>query len=738
MTMQNITERIRGSLARVAGLLRRGGGSPGGEGRGAGRSKRRKNIQLALNIVILVLINVAAMTLKFRCDLTRDNTYSLSGKSIETVANLKENLKIKVLFTRDLPAQHTSLYRYLIDLLDEYEYYGNEYFSYEVVPEEDLEKVAADYGIRPVQSQEFDSDQVKVRRAYMGLVIQQSDVIEKIEAITDPTGLEYSITSLIEKMSGKIDGLLGLAKPIRVLLFMGGPLASLPIEGIEGLREKVAAAVEKSNAVNYDKLKLEVLDPSADPTLAATAEGFGVPRLNWRAGRDRFGRAVPAGDAYLGIVLVVDDRAELVDLSVAPTLRGTNIIVGLDTLEDSLNAAVSSLVSVNPRIGYVTGHGEVDLNDQQSQAGGALLRQVLSDVYDIAEVDLAKDEIPGDLGLIIVNGPRQKFSEIELYRIDQFLMKGKAAIFFLDSFTELDLGRQGMFARQPMVIPVVTGLEPLLEHYGVSVEKNIVLDKSCARGMAAGALKDFYHVPIIKRSGFDDQSVITRYLKGLAFMKVSSLRVDEKGVRARACSAVPLVSSSEESWLMEGEINLNPFFMSPPENEGEMKSHPLALLLSGPFESYYRGRDVPPAEGASAGIAVQKLDGTVKAGESRVIVVGTSEITRTGFLMNARRMISSATSERDEQDRVFSNGFFIHSAADYLLGNDFIPEMASKSLEFNPLEKTGDRARILLKALNIAGVPILVILAGLAIWRRRSSRKKAIRGRFAPGGGDES
>jgi ABC-type uncharacterized transport system involved in gliding motility auxiliary subunit len=292
-----------------------------------------------------------------------------------------------------------------------------------------------------------------------------------------------------------------------------------------------------------------------------------------------------------------------------------------------------------------------------------------------------------------------------------------------------------------MVIPVVTGLEPLLQHYGITLEKNIVLDRSCARGMVAGALKDFYHVPIIKRSGFDDQSVVTRHLKGMAFMKVSSLGIDEKGIKARACTAVPLVSSSGESWLMEGEINLNPFFMSPPENEGEMRSYPLAVLLGGAFESFFKGKEVPAAEGANGpagGIALRKLDGTVKAGESRVIVVGTSEITRTGFLMNARRIISSATSDREEQDRVFSNGFFIHSAADYLLGNDFIPEMASKSLEFNPLEKTGDRARILLKALNIAGVPILVILVGLAIWRRRSSRKKAIQVRFATGGGDEN
>ena len=65
-------------------------------------------MQLLLNIVIIVLINLVGLTMNFRCDLTRNNTYSLSDKSREIVSNLKENLKIKVLFSRDMPAQHTA------------------------------------------------------------------------------------------------------------------------------------------------------------------------------------------------------------------------------------------------------------------------------------------------------------------------------------------------------------------------------------------------------------------------------------------------------------------------------------------------------------------------------------------------------------------------------------------------------------------------------------------------------
>ena len=732
MNIHNIMKKIKGWVDPIVSYVR------GRRPEAAGGSGRRRDVQLILYIVIIVLINLVSLTMNSRCDLTRSRTFSLSARSKEIVSNLKENLKIKVLFSKDLPPQHSSIYRYIIDMLEEYRYYSNEYFSYEIVGEKELEKQATDYGIRPVQSQEYDNDQVKVRRTYMALVVQQSDIVEKIEAITNPTGIEYNITSLIEKMSGKIDGLLRLKQPIQVILFMDGALKALPIEGIDGLADKVREAVVKCNSANYDKLQLNVVDPSVDKNAGISAELYGVTKLNWKQGLDRTGRPIPAGTAYLGIVLKNQDKAELVDLSVAPTLLGKNVITGLDKIQDRINNAVGNLVSSNPRIGYITGHGEVDFNDQQSPQGGALLRQVLSDVYDIQDVDLTKEDIPADLGIIMINGPRKQFTEHELFKIDQFLMKGKGAIFLLDSFNEVNLGQQNMFSgQQPIVLPVNTGLDPLLKFYGASVNKDIVLDASCAKAPVAGAVREIYYVPIIRKAGLNQESVITKYLKGIAFLKASSVEADAGRVKELKLSRYNLVDSSAESWLMTGQINFNPFFIAPPQNKGEMKKYTLAILLSGKFESYYKDKDIPPADaqekekGKKESFTVSKMDGTVQAGTSSIIVVGTSEITRSGFLMNSKRIMSSVMSDGDEQDTIFSNGFFIHSMADYLLGNSYIPGMSSKSLGYNPLDKTGDTKKIVLKSINIAGVPLLVILAGLLIWRRRRERKNRIQELFS-------
>jgi ABC-2 type transport system permease protein len=729
MKIKDIMKTVTGWVGLALSKVRRSGKFTGQE--------KRRTLQLALNIVIIVLINLVGLTMNFRCDLTRNNTYSLSAKSRDIVSNLKENLKIKVLFSKDLPAQHTAIFRYLKDLLEEYNYYANEYFSYEIIDDKDLEKAAADYGIRPVQSQEYENDQVKVRRTYMGLVIQQSDVVEKIEAITEPTGLEYNITSLIEKMSGKIDGLLRLKEPIKVFLYMNDTLSALPIDGIDSLKDKVSAAVEKCNAGNYDKLRFEYIDPSVDKNASISADLYGVPKLKWKAGQDRFGKFIPAGEAYLGIVLKLQKKAGLIDLAIAPTITGKNMITGIDKLEDSINKAVGNMVSANPSVGYITGHGEVELDDQQSPQGGAILKQVLSDVYDVQRIDLTQGDIPADLGLIIVNGPRKAYTDNEVYKIDQFLMKGKAAIFFLDSFTEVSMGQQNPMMQQPVVVPVDTGLDQMLRTYGVIVNKNIILDTSCARGNVSGTIKDFFHVPIIRKAGFNQESVITKYLKGLAMIKVSSVDIDEATVKRLKLTRSTLVSSSEESWQMVGQINLNPFFMIPPENKKEMNRYGLAVLVSGKFDSFYKGRAVPePAEKdgkkeSPETITVRKLDGTVQSGTTRIVVVGSSEITRSYFLMNAKRIISSVLSDPGEQDKIFANGFFIHGMADYLLGNVYIPEMSSKSLDYNPLDKSSDGKKIVLKTVNIAGVPILVILAGLLIWKRRSRRKKSIQEQFA-------
>lgn len=685
-----------------------------------------KDFQFILNIAIIILINIAAATFTLRIDLTRNDTYSLSDRSKEIVSGLDERLKIKVFFSNDLPAEHAAVSRYLKDLLEEYDYYGNRNFSYEIVDGDNLESQATEYGINPVQSREFANDQVKVRNVYMGVVIQHADLVEKIDALTTTVGLEYEITSRIAKMTGKIDALLKMEEPIVLTLYLDPRLKELPIDGIGKLEETVKSAVAKSNIRNYGKISFRVIDPSGTEKPEVLAARYGIARLQWGAARGKDGRSITAGEAVFGIVLEGKGKFRKIDLDVVPTLLGTNVITGIDKLDDRINGAISGLLSVSPRIGYVRGHGIPELGDRRTSEGAGLYSDMLSDMYEIAEVDLATQDIPDDLHVLIINGPTEPLTEAEKFKVDQFLMQGKSLLLFVNSFLEINNQQAQLMGGQPMVVPVENGLDDMLASYGIKVNKNVVLDKSCTKVNLGTMISDYPLMPMIEKRGLDRKSIITKYVNSSLFFKSSSIELDEK-LKDKGIASTVLVSTSPESWLMEGRMNFNPMFMNPPAGK-EFKSYNLAVLASGKFESFYKGKELPVAKDPEikGALASQKrLDSTIESGKSEIVVVGSSDITNSGFINHSRRILAgTGTGE------AFSNDILLHSMVDYFAGNYHVPEMKSKSLDYNPLLKTADSTRFMLKIINIGLVPLFVIMTGFVVWRRRIARRKKIEMKF--------
>ena len=74
---------------------------------------------------------------------------------------------------------------------------------------------------------------------------------------------------------------------------------------------------------------------------------------------------------------------------------------------------------------------------------------------------------------------------------------------------------------------------------------------------------------------------------------------------------------------------------------------------------------------------------------------------------------------------------FVMNVIDVLSHREDIAAMRSKVQQFNPLHDAGELTKSLIKTLNIAGLPILVVFAGLLVWLRRRSRKKRIQLMFA-------
>ena len=145
----------------------------------ASKKKSAKYLKFIIYLVVIVLVNVAGITLFFRMDLTKNKIYSISAVSKKVVATLSEPLTINVFFTKDLPSPYNNTERYLHDLLAEYAIHADKFFNYrffDVNPEEgeitdetkENQQLASNYGIHPIQIQAIEKDEVKFQKAYMG------------------------------------------------------------------------------------------------------------------------------------------------------------------------------------------------------------------------------------------------------------------------------------------------------------------------------------------------------------------------------------------------------------------------------------------------------------------------------------------------------------------------------------------------------------------------------------------
>jgi ABC-type uncharacterized transport system involved in gliding motility auxiliary subunit len=306
-------------------------------------------------------------------------------------------------------------------------------------------------------------------------------------------------------------------------------------------------------------------------------------------------------------------------------------------------------------------------------------------------------------------------------------------------------GQQGMNPGQPpMFIPLDTGLEKLLAHYGIRIQQSFVLDENCFRqqmpAQFGGGDQPIYYAPLIKNRFINKDLDFMKNIKVLVAIKISPLELISENIKQNALTPYKLIASSEKSWQLRDRINLNPMFLKPPPSSEEMQSYPLAYLIEGEFPSYFAGKPLPVKEVDEK--KTDKDEKTENESESKTAEkpsgIDLSKIERSGqflakgkpgkiFLMASADMLKNNVLDAEGQS---SNATFVMNVIDYLNGREDVAVMRGKEQRFNPLEDTQAATKTFVKAFNIAGLPILVVIFGLGVWFRRHSRKKQIQMMF--------
>lgn len=721
------------------------------------KGKSETVVKFLIYFVVVVLLNIAGLRLFYRVDLTEDGLYSLSEDSRQAVSDLSEPLTIKVFFTRNLPAPHNGTEQYLHDLLEEYALYANRYFNYRFynvsteIGDMDAaalenQKQAKEYGIHPVQIQHIEKDEIKFQKAYMGMVLINGDLVERIPTITDTDGLEYRITSAIRKLNNKVSALLRLKEPIDIRLYLSSSLKTVApyirLTDIDGLPEKIEEIVGELNSKHFGKLKYSRIDPSSDIHREDELRQYNVMYLKWPEIQQDH---IPAGKGAIGLVMIHGEKAvsiPLINVMRLPLIGTRYSMVDINQLSRTIEENIESLININEDIGYLVSHQALSPSPPQAadpMAGRGMddisfFRNLLSRNYTIKDVDLKKDDALDTFNCLIIGRPLDPFTDYELFKIDQFLMRGKSLAVFLDAFKEVTPpGQQMMMNRGSTHVPVKTGLEKLLAHYGIEIKPSFVMDKNCYNQQIqtrfGGGERPIYFAPIIQNENIAHDLDFMKNIKGLVVMKASPLLVKDEYLEQNDIIAHKLFSSSPESWEMTAPVNLMPMMIHPPISEDKYNDFALAYLLEGSFPSYFADKPIPEkktgqeqnpdkeeATKASPDPALPDITGEgmkiSKGQPGRIFLVASSELLKNNLL--------------DEEGKS-ANATFLLNVIDALNGRNQTAVMRSKEQRFNPLYETGAGVKTFVKSFNIAGLPIMVVIFGIIVWFARRSRKKRIR-----------
>lgn len=155
-----------------------------------------------LLIGIVVVINVIAVRVFGRLDLTAQSVFTLAKASKDLVETLDDRVTVRAYFTENLPAPHNEKRRAVLDILNEYKAYGGRNFQFEFInPEgEEGEREAQQQRILPIQAQVIKNDKMEVMRGYLGLVLQYEDRKEVLPVVQNLASLEYDISSALKRL----------------------------------------------------------------------------------------------------------------------------------------------------------------------------------------------------------------------------------------------------------------------------------------------------------------------------------------------------------------------------------------------------------------------------------------------------------------------------------------------------------------------------------------------------------
>lgn len=344
-------------------------------------------------------------------------------------------------------------------------------------------------------------------------------------------------------------------------------------------------------------------------------------------------------------------------------------------LEYRLASAIESLTRTTKPV--------VAVLDADPSAGEtvATLQRELSRTYTVRSMLLGDSTQPAaDVKTVILIGSPDSLPAAARARFSAFFARGGSALV-------LASGMQPM-QQVPLATPRPVGWNPLLRSFGVTIPSDLVYDLAANAIIpvpsSVGQVLERY--PFFVRAQSTNASAVDQQVDNVLLTWTSSIDTTAE----HGYTITPLLVSSRGSGTVTGETSIDPAREYPQDS---LAPHLLAV-------------QVAPASAHDA------------AARGRVIVVGDADFVTDHVASNAP-----------------DNLVFALNAVDWLSQDEGLIAIRSKDLNPPPLAFSSATTRDGVKYANMAGIPILLVLAGVLHLERRRRRTRMPYRRLAPAGG---
>lgn len=333
--------------------------------------------------------------------------------------------------------------------------------------------------------------------------------------------------------------------------------------------------------------------------------------------------------------------------------------------------------------------------------------------YELYPVDLRNSPTLDGLDAVIVMKPDVGFNEDDKYKIDQFIMHGGKALFFMDAVRVDSAAREGS-----MTQPLSVNLEDLLFKYGVRMNFNLIKDaQMCAAiPMEVGNFGDrsniqlvpWQYYPLINTFG---KSPIVRNLDAVYTKYVGSMDT----VKAIGIQKTPLMMTSRYTQLLNAPavLSYNSASKEVDINQYKAGEQMVSVLLEGSFSSLYQNR-ILPSDPRSASFKATGVP-------TKIIVCSDGDIPTNDF--DPKHNTPLPLGFDKFSGNTFANKDFVLNAIDYLLDENGVISARNKEIKLRPLDKYAlQNEREYWQAINLV-IPLVLLAAfgGILHWRRRKT-----------------